>query len=174
MFGITGAVDIVFIVLSFLAVGGGLGMIAFAQPIYSALSLILSILALSGIFALLSAPFLFMVQIIIYAGAIITLLLFIIMFLNIREDALPKEPHKKLTIVAGIVLLLPFNKLIISAFATFPDKPMHILGKDFGNIGDFGMVLFEGWLVPFELISMLLLAALVGSIVLARKDKSNG
>ena len=167
-------IDIVFIVLAFLAVSGGLGMILFAQPIYSALSLILTILGLAGIFALLSAPFLFMVQIILYAGAIITLLLFIIMFLNIKSDNLPEEPHKISTIIVGGILLIPLNVLILKAFNTLPSKPMHILGKDFGSISTFGTELFRSWLVPFELISILLLAALVGAVVLARKDKVDG
>jgi len=164
-------IDIVFVVLAFSAVSGGVGMILFAQPIYSALSLIMTILALAGIFALLSAPFLFMVQIILYAGAIITLLLFIIMFLNIQSDNLPEEPHKKSTIVVGAILLVPFNILILKAFYTLPNKPMHILGDNFGSISLFGTELFRGWLVPFELISILLLTALVGAVVLARKDK---
>ena len=87
-------IDLVFIVLSLIAIGGALGMIIFAQSIYSALILIVCIISLGGIFALLSAPFLFMVQIIVYAGAIMTLILFILMFLNIREEDLPKEPNK--------------------------------------------------------------------------------
>lgn len=167
-------IDIVFILLAFFAVSGGLGMILFAQPIYSALSLIVTILALAGVFALLSAPFLFMVQIILYAGAIITLLLFIIMFLNIKSDSLPDEPNKIPTIVGGAILLIPFNVLILKAFKTLPDQPMHILGESFGSISAFGTELFRGWLVPFELISILLLVALVGSVVLARKDKIDG
>ena len=167
-------IDIVFIVLAFFAVSGGLGMLLFAQPIYSALSLIVTILALAGIFALLSAPFLFMVQIILYAGAIITLLLFIIMFLNIKSNSLPDEPNKIPTIVVGAILLIPFNILILKAFNTLPDKPMHILGENFGSISTFGSELFRGWLVPFELISILLLVALIGSVVLARKDKIDG
>jgi len=167
-------IDIAFIVLALFSVCGGLGMILFAQPIYSALSLIVTILALAGVFALLSAPFLFMVQIILYAGAIITLLLFIIMFLNIKSDSLPEEPHKISTIIVGAILLIPFNGLILKAFYALPSKPMHIVGKGFGTISIFGEELFRGWLVPFELISILLLAALIGSVVLARKDKVNG
>lgn len=167
-------IDIVFIVLAFFAVSGGVGMILFAQPIYSALSLIMTILALAGVFALLSAPFLFMVQVILYAGAIITLLLFIIMFLNIKSDNLPEEPHKISTIVVGAILLVPFNLLILKAFNTLPSQPMHILGNGFGSISSFGTELFRGWLVPFELISILLLAALVGAVVFARKDKIDG
>jgi len=167
-------VDIVFLVLAFFAVGGGLGMILFAQPMYSAMSLIVCLIALGGVFALLSAPFLFMVQIILYAGAIVTLLLFIVMFLNIKKEDLPDEPNKIITIVAGAVLLIPFNIMILKAFSTFPEKSMYILGDGFGAINDFGIELFRGWLVPFELISMLLLAALVGAVVYARKEKPNG
>jgi NADH-quinone oxidoreductase subunit J len=167
-------IDIVFSILALFAIGGALGMILFAQPIYSALSLIMSILALAGVFALLSAPFLFMVQIILYAGAIITLLLFIIMFLNIKNDELPDEPNKISTILLGAVLLIPFNVLILKAFYTLPSKPMNLMGQDFGSIKNFGTELFTNWLVPFELISILLLAALVGAVVLARKDKTNG
>jgi len=167
-------IDIVFVVLSIFAIGGGLGMILFSQPIYSALSLIVCLVALAGIFALLSASFLFMVQIILYAGAIITLLLFIIMFLNIKNDDLPDEPNKITTILVGGVLLVPFNMLIFKAFNTMPDKSMHILGEDFGDMQSFGIELFRNWLVPFELISMLLLAALVGAVVYARKENANG
>jgi len=163
-------IDFVFIVLSLIAVGGGLGMIIFAQPIYSALSLIVSIIALAGIFALLSAPFLFMVQIIVYAGAIITLLLFIIMFLNIKDENLPAEPNRIKTIVIGAVLLVPFNFLVLRSFALLDDRPMHILSNGFGSVKVFGLELFENWLVPFEMISLLLLAALVGAVVFARKE----
>ncbi len=167
-------VDIVFAVLAILAIGGGFGMILFAQPIYSAISLIISFVALAGVFALLSAPFLFMVQIIIYAGAIVTLLIFIIMFLNVKKENLPDEPNKVTTMFVVGALLLPFNILILKAFNTLPEKPMHILGKDFGDIHSFGMELFRGWLVPFELVSMLLVVALIGSVVYVRKEIPHG
>ncbi|MBL0687195.1 MAG: NADH-quinone oxidoreductase subunit J [Sulfurospirillum sp.] len=167
-------IDIIFIILSFFAIIGGLGMILFAQPIYSALSLIVCLVALGGVFALLSAPFLFMVQIILYAGAIITLVLFIIMFLNVKSDNLPNEPYKIPTILVGGILLVPFNLLIIKGFSTLEDKPMHIIGEGFGSIKGFGMELFRNWLVPFELISILLLVALVGAVVYLRKEKSDG
>jgi len=167
-------IDVMFIALALFAISGGLGMVLFAQPMHSALSLIVCLVALGGIFALLSAPFLFMVQIILYAGAIITLLLFIVMFLNIKEENLPDEPNKNITLVIGAILLIPFNILILKAFSTMPAKSMHILGDGFGSINSFGMELFQGWLVPFELISVLLLAALVGAVVYARKDINDG
>lgn len=167
-------IDMVFLFLSLLAIGGGIGMILFAQPIYSAFSLIVSLVAIAGVFALLSAPFLFTVQIIIYAGAIITLLLFVIMFLNIREENLPQEPNKFNVILLGAVLLVPFNILIIRAFNILPPKSMGILSGDFGSIKVLGIELFRFWLIPFELISILLLAALIGAVVYARKEKSDG
>jgi len=167
-------IDIIFIMLSFLAIAGGVGMILFAQPVHSALSLIVCIVALSGIYALLSASFMFMVQIILYAGAIIALLLFIIMFLNVKDEALPDEPNKNTTIFFGAILLIPFNFLILKAFYTLPIKQMDILDSDFGGIKLFGHELFRKWLVPFELISILLLCALIGAVVYARKDKKNG
>lgn len=167
-------IDIVFVFLSLTAIGGGIGMIVFAQPIYSAFSLIMSLVATAGIFALLSSPFLFTVQIIIYAGAIITLLLFVIMFLNIKNENLPDEPNKFNTIIIGSILLVPFNILIIKAFNTLPYKSMEILSTDFGSIQVFGLELFRVWLIPFELISILLLSALVGAVVYARKEKIDG
>lgn len=87
-------INVLFILLSLMAVAGALGMVSFRQPVNSALSFIVTILALAGLFALLSASFIFMVQIIVYAGAVITLLLFIIMFLNIQEDHLPEEKNR--------------------------------------------------------------------------------
>lgn len=164
-------IDIVFLLLAFFAILGALGMILLHQPVHSALSLILTIIALAGLFALLSASFLFMVQIIVYAGAIITLLIFIIMFLNVKEVHLPPEPHKNLILFVGAVGLLPLNFLILRAFYKMPS----IIGENqetFGNIKPLGIELFEHWLLPFELISILLLIALLGAVVFGRKDEA--
>lgn len=81
---------------------------------------------LSGVVYSLSASFLFMVQIIVYAGAILTLFIFIIMFLNVKEANLPKEPNKAMTLFLGSVALLPLNFLILRAFYKMPshDNPV--------------------------------------------------
>ena len=146
-------------------------MVLFHQPVHSALSLILTIIALAGLFALLSASFLFMVQIIVYAGAIITLLIFIIMFLNVKEVNLPKEPYKNITLFIGSLALLPLNFLILRAFSKLPLAQQNVLVEGFGDIKPLGMELFEKWLLPFELISILLLVALIGAVVLGRKEE---
>ncbi|AFL67724.1 NADH-quinone oxidoreductase subunit J family protein [Sulfurospirillum barnesii] len=163
--------DVIFIILSVFAIGGALGMVLFHQPVHGALSLILTIIALAGLFALLSASFLFMVQIIVYAGAIITLLIFIIMFLNVKEANLPKEPYKNITLFLGSLALLPLNFLILRAFSKLPLAQQNVLVEGFGDIQPLGMELFEKWLLPFELISVLLLVALIGAVVLGRKEE---
>ncbi len=164
-------IDVIFIVLSLFAIGGALGMVLFHQPINGALSLILTIIALAGLFALLNASFLFMVQIIVYAGAIITLLIFIIMFLNVKESNLPKEPHKNTTLFIGSLVLLPFNFLILRAFSKLPLSQQNVAITKFGDIKSLGEVLLNNWVLPFELISILLLVALVGAVVLGRKEE---
>ena len=161
--------DILFILLSLFTIGGALGLVLFHQPVHGALSLILSIVAMAGLFALLNASFLFMVQIIVYAGAIITLLVFIIMFLNVKEENLPKEPYKNITLFIGAVALLPLNFLILRAFSKLP-MAKESLPEGFGSLKTLGMVLFSDWVLPFELISILLLVALIGAVVFGRKE----
>ncbi|WP_419777028.1 NADH-quinone oxidoreductase subunit J family protein [Malaciobacter marinus] len=163
--------DIVFVALSIFAIAGAIVMILSKSPIYSALGLLITMLSIGGLFALLSASFLFMVQIIVYAGAIMTLILFILMFLNIKEEDLPKEPKKYSLIALGILLVLPLNILVLKAVSNLPEKDLNIVDGNFGDIKPVGMALYNNWLVSFELISILLLVALVGSIVLAKKRK---
>ena len=162
-------VDLLFIGLSLLSIGGAIAMIAYSSPMYSALGVLISMLSVAGIFALLNATFLFMVQIIVYAGAIMTLILFILMFLNIREEDLPKEPNKFKFIAFGSVVMIPLNVLVITAVSKLPSKDLLLTNTDFGDLGPIGMQLYTNWLVAFELISILLLVALIGAVVLAKK-----
>jgi len=163
--------DIVFVALSIFAIAGAIAMLVNKSPIYSALGLLITMLSIGGLFALLSASFLFMVQIIVYAGAIMTLILFILMFLNIKEEDLPKEPKKYSLIGLGVLLVLPLNILVLKAVSNLPEKDLNIVEGNFGDIKPVGLALYNNWLIAFELISILLLVALVGSIVLAKKRK---
>lgn len=165
--------DLIFVALSAFAIIGAVMMLVYKNPMYSALGLLVSILAVAGLFALLNATFLFMVQIIVYAGAIMTLIIFLLMFLNIKEDHLPKEPKKYMLIGLGAIIMIPFNVVILKAVSNLPDADMTIMGDTtFGDIKPIGMLLYNDWIVAFELISILLLVALVGSIVLAKRKKS--
>jgi len=162
-------IDLLFIGLSLLAIGGALAMIVYSNPMYSALGVLISMLSVAGIFALLNATFLFMVQIIVYAGAIMTLILFILMFLNIREEDLPKEPNKFKLITLGAIIMIPLNILVLKAVSKLPSKELLLVNSDFGDIGPIGIQLYNNWLVAFELVSILLLVALIGAVVLAKK-----
>lgn len=170
--------DLVFLALSFFAIAGGVTMLLHANPIYCALGLLISVLSIAGLFALLSATFMFMVQIIVYAGAIMTIILFILMFLNIKEEDLPKEPKKNILITMGVILMIPINLLVLEGVARLPDADMSIVEEGFGGIKEIGMKLYTDWLLPFELISILLLVALIGAVVLAKrrvkKELNNG
>ena len=169
-------IDVVFLALSFFAIAGGVTMLLHKDPIYCALGLLISVLSVAGLFALLSATFMFMVQIIVYAGAIMTIILFILMFLNIRAEDLPKEPRKNILVTLGVIFMIPVNLLIMEGVTRLPDADMSITNKDgFGGIHALGMKLYQEWLLPFELISILLLVALIGAVVLAkRKEKKKG
>jgi len=164
--------NILFFILALTALISAFAMISFKQPINSALSFIITLLSIAGLFALLGGSFLFLVQIIIYAGAIVTLILFIIMFLNIKEENLPQEPHKTKWIVFMSLLISPFAAILISSVNKIEFSPLHL--ENFGSIKDVGMELFTEWVLPFEMISILLLIALIGVVILAKREKSNG
>jgi len=164
-------IDFVFLALSFFAISGGIAMLVNRSPIYAALGLLISVLSVAGLFALLSATFMFMVQIIVYAGAIMTLILFILMFLNIKEEDLPPEPKKYILIAMGVIFMIPINLLVLEAVSNLPQADMSIIEDGFGGIKEIGMKLYTDWLLPFELISILLLVALIGAVVLAKRRK---
>lgn len=161
--------NIIFFILAFSTLSSAIGMIYFRQPINSALSLIVTLLSIAGLFALLGGSFLFLVQIIIYAGAVVALILFIIMFLNIKEENLPDEPFKTRWILAMALLISPFTLYLISLVNKMEFKPLYL--HDFGSIKDVGMELYTEWVLPFEMISILLLIALIGVVILAKKEK---
>ncbi len=163
--------ELLFLTLGLLAIIGAIGMISFLQPIYSALSFIVTLIALAGIYALLGSSFLFAIQIIIYAGAIISLILFIIMFLNIQPKNLPKEPHKTKLILFSLLTVTPFAFFLIQMIQTLPlssaKHPEH-----FGTIKSVGQELFSDYVLPFEMVSILLIVSLVGSVILANKKEA--
>lgn len=166
--------DILFLALSFFAISGGIAMLVYKNPIYAALGLLISILSVAGLFALLSATFLFVVQIIVYAGAIMTLLIFLLMFLNVGEEDMPEEPNKNKFLILGAIIMIPLNVLILKAVSNLPEKDMSVVDSDFGGIKAIGMLLYQDWLLAFELISILLLVALIGAVVLAKRKKTRG
>lgn len=154
-----------------LAVLGALGLVLFRHPMNGAMSLVVTMISLAGIYALLSAKLIFALQLIVYAGAIMSLILFIIMFLNIQEKDLPVEKRRWVYLLGGVVVITPIALLLIKIVKTLPGSDATIVGGGFGGIKEVALVLYQDWLLPFEIVSILLLIALVGAVVLAGKRR---
>lgn len=159
--------------LALLAVLGALGLIIFKHPMNGAMSFVVTLISLAGLYALLSAKLIFAIQLIVYAGAIMSLILFIIMFLNIQEKDLPLDPNRWFYVAGGIVVVAPIAGLLINISRTLPATEVTVFDDGFGSVKEVGQLLFTQWLLPFEIISILLLVALVGAVVLAGKRGVN-
>jgi NADH-quinone oxidoreductase subunit J len=160
---------IVFIVFGLLAVLGGIGVITARQPIRSVLSLVVVMLALAVLFLLLSAQFVFVVQIIVYAGAVMVLFLFVIALLGpARELPRGRLPRWQGWVAAAFIVAMLFVMWAMLA-ATQYRQPEKADLSFFGTVQAVGVQLFTTYLYPFELTSILLLVAAIGAIYLSRK-----
>lgn len=163
--------EILFTAFAVLSVLGAVGLILFRHPMKGAMSLIVTMISLAGLYALLSAKLIFVLQLIVYAGAIMSLILFIIMFLNIQDDDLPEEEGRFLYLAGGIAVIIPIASFLLKVVRSIPETQATIVGNGFGGIKEVGLVLFQDWLLPFEIVSLLLLVALIGAVVLAGKRR---
>jgi NADH-quinone oxidoreductase subunit J len=164
--------DGLFLGFAVLAVLGAAGLVLFRHPMNGAMSFVVTLISLAGLYALLSAKLIFALQLIVYAGAIMSLIVFIIMFLNIQPDDLPKEETKLLYILGGAIIVVPIGLFLMKIVKSVPMTSTAIVGNDFGGVQQVGLLLFKDWLVPFEIVSILLLVSLVGAVVLAGKRGS--
>ncbi|ADU65622.1 NADH-quinone oxidoreductase subunit J [Desulfurispirillum indicum] len=160
---------LLFLAFATLSIAGAAGLILFRHPLNCAVSFIITLISLAGLYALLSAKVLFAFQIIVYAGAIMSLILFIIMFINVRDEDLPDESNRIFLMAGGCVFLVPIAWILLKAIFALPYVSTAIVGDGFGGIHQFGMMLFTDWILPFEVVSALLLVALVGGVVLAKR-----
>jgi NADH-quinone oxidoreductase subunit J len=155
--------------LALLAILGALGLILFKHPMNGAMSFVITLISLAGLYALLSAKLIFAIQLIVYAGAIMSLILFIIMFLNIQDKDLPLDPKRWYYLAGAIVVVAPIAGLLLKITRSLPAVEATVLEDGFGSVKVVGQLLFRDWLLPFEIVSILLLVALVGAVVLAGK-----
>lgn len=135
------------------------------QVMYSVLSLIVTLLSVAWLYAMLSAPFLAIVQVILYAGAIVVLLLFAVMMLRF-EAAEVTRLRPDLFAMLGVLVAIVFGGVLVSLFSCGCFEKASI-PADFGSIRSIGSVLYTQYLVPLELASVLLLVAVVGAVMLA-------
>ena len=164
---------LLFFVFAVLSVLGALGLILFRHPMNGAMSFVVTLISLAGLYALLSAKLIFAIQLIVYAGAIMSLILFIIMFLNIQESDLPVETGRWAYFGGGILLIAPITMLLLKLVYWLPADNLAAVPEGFGGVKEVGMVLFVDWLLPFEIVSILLLVALIGAVVLAGKREGS-
>jgi NADH-quinone oxidoreductase subunit J len=158
-----------FYFLSFLAIMSAIMVVLSKNPVYSVLYLIITFFCIAGHYTLMNAQFLAIVHIIVYAGAIMVLFLYVIMLLNLNKES---EPHKSnilkfaATICAGLIMLV----LIGSLKGTENMLQQQPAAADIGLVKTLGKVMFTEFLLPFEITSVLLLAAMVGAVMLGKPE----
>ncbi len=168
--------SVFFYLLGLIAVVSAIFLVLHKNPVYSAIFLVQTLFAIAGLYLLLNAQFLAIIQILIYAGAIIVLFLFVIMLLNLRKTTEEMQSLFRLKITGFLlagVLIFEIAYLIagrpdVAPAGTDITDPAHI-----GSVETVGKTLFTTYLFPFEVASVLLLVAMIGMIVLAKRYKGN-
>jgi len=162
-----------FYVFGGVALAAAVNVLAQRRIFYSAVSLIVCLCALSGIYMLLEAPFIAAVQVIVYAGAIMVLFLFVIMLLDPYSAAALRDKKKVLAYVAvllGLAAIIPLYSALRSyQLARVPRLPLPATGGGYGTITIIGENLFRNYLLPFEVTSVLILIAIIGAVILAKR-----
>jgi NADH-quinone oxidoreductase subunit J len=159
---------IIFFVLGALAIASGITTIRHKNPVVSAISLIFHFFMLAGLYLSLNAQFLAVLQILVYAGAIMVLVIFVIMLLNLGDEEKLKEKFNMRKLIGtgfGVILALQF----VIIYMTTTTSGSSVASSSVGSPEVIGLDLFNNYLFPFEAISLLLLAAIIGSVILAKR-----
>ncbi|MBI3616463.1 MAG: NADH-quinone oxidoreductase subunit J [Candidatus Omnitrophica bacterium] len=157
-----------FYTLAVLLIGSALGIILARNPVYAVLSLVSTLFALSGLFVLLGAYFVAAIQVILYAGAILVLFLFVVMLLDLTPETLFKMKGGTLKL-AGTLFGLFFLWQFAQAVRTFTPFPTSTTSSVAGTTAAVGKLLFTTYALPFEVASGLVVVGIIGAIVLAKK-----
>jgi NADH-quinone oxidoreductase subunit J len=171
---------LVFYTLAAVAVAGALGVLGFKSPVHAALSLLVTFLAVAGLFVLQHAELIAAVQILVYAGGVMVLFLFVIMLVNVRT--LPGEPQylRRLAPAACVLSALLAGLVGAGAWLATVGTPAgtaaltSVEGIPLGNTEAVGWSLYRDYLLPFEVVSVVLLVAMIGAIVMGRKEAAAG
>lgn len=157
-----------FSILALFMLGGSLAMILNKQTIFSAFGFLVSMIGLAGVFALLDSRFLALAQIMVSVGAIVVLSILTILTINAKDENLPDEPNKFKWMLISTILIMPFSFLLYKTLLSLHQefiKTQTITAHIIGN------ALFNKWVLSFEIVSILLLAAMLGAIVIVRKER---
>lgn len=157
---------ILFFVLAALAIGSALVVVFHRHPLIEALFLVVNLLVIAALFVLLGAYFLAVVQVLLYAGAIVVLITFVIMLLNLGPEprGAPGLPTYVIAFVLGALFVLLLGRVALSLPA-----PLAPPGQEYGGIGEIARALFSTYFYPFEVVSLVIVAGLVGAVLLAKQ-----
>jgi len=160
-----------FLIITLVAIVSAILVITCKNPINSALSLVMTFFCLATYYVMLDAPFMAAVQVMVYAGAIMVLIVFTIMLLNIRVDATKRHSHKVvLGSIVGFFTLINTAFMVIKSRVAMPNGPLTgEMIRQQGHTELIGREMFTNFLLPFEITSILLLVAIVGAVILAKK-----
>ena len=161
--------QIIFFIVAAIAVASAVSFVFAKNPMYAILSLIVTMFSIAALYIILNAQFLGIVQIIVYAGAIMVLFLYILMMLNLsKEDESKKQNLMKFIGVFSAGLLLIG---ILGAYRGFTFQPVEVdVSADIGLTKNLGRLLFNEYVLPFELASILILAGIVSAVLIGKKD----
>ncbi len=166
---------VIFYIFGLLAVLAALGVVSLRNPVHSALSLAVVFIALAAMYVMLDAPFIAVAQVMVYAGAIMMLILFVIMLVNLEQDSAPERKFSSRKFVGAIITIMLFFEILViaTAFQVTGREAIYTPGllQSTGNVKVVGGLLYGQYLFPFELASVLLLIGIVGAVVLAKKRK---
>src|SRR4029077_1090299 len=157
------------------ALGGAIGVVAMRNPFYSVLALIVHLFALAVLFLLLTAAFVAAAQVVVYAGAVMVLYVFVVAYVGGGESAWEPIPGQRLLApLLGIALFVELSVAVLSSALLALGTHGPDVNPGFGNPAAIGRLLLEKFLLPFEASSILLLLAAVGAIVLAGRKGADG
>jgi len=161
----------VFYFLSFVAVLSALMVVFSKNPVHSVLYLIVTFFCIAGHYVLLNAQFLAAVHVIVYAGAIMVLFLYVIMYLNLNQEA---EPHKSTLLKVGAAVSAGLLMIVLVGSLKGTEQMLQQQATDatIGTVKNLGKVMLDEFLFPFEITSILLLAAMVGAVMLGKKEEN--
>jgi len=162
----------VFLIFAFLALASAVVVVLHRNPVYSVMSLVVTLISLAVLFVLLGAPFIAALQVLVYTGAILVLFLFVLMLLNVEAEA-PEAGSRRIRRWVAVISATTFSVLLgvffWSRFASFQLAP---LTREQVSVRALAAELFSTYLLPFEIIGLLLLAAVVAATMLARKPSA--
>jgi NADH-quinone oxidoreductase subunit J len=157
-----------FYLFASLAVASGLLMVLQRNPVTAAMNLVVTMFSLTALFVLLNAHFLAVIQLLVYAGAIMVLFVFVIMLLNLQDQELAPRGRSFVHVVSVAVVLFALAQGW-DLLGRTPPLRAEPIDAVFGTTAEMGRLLFSDYLFPFEIVSILILAAIVGAVVLAKR-----